>query len=101
MANRERRRFMKPAPALGGDDTVVPGGLRSVQDDGGLIAHGCGSRPSVWCSRADCPILETVNPRFKLWLFVAFPWTERRDRPFVARDVGSVRFGVTGSIEAA
>jgi hypothetical protein len=67
----------------------------------GPFAHGCGLRPAGWCSRARCPILETVNPRFKLLMFIAAAWTERRDRRFVAGEVGSVRSGVTGSIEAA
>jgi hypothetical protein len=43
----------------------------------------------------------TVNPWFELLMFVAAAWTERRDGRFVARDVGSGRSGVTGSIEAA
>jgi hypothetical protein len=47
------------------------------------------------------PDTVTVNPRFELLMFVAAPWTERRDRRFVARHVGSGRSGVTGSIEAA
>jgi len=34
-------------------------------------------------------------------MFIAARRTERRDRRFVARDVGSGRSGVTGNIEAA
>jgi hypothetical protein len=47
------------------------------------------------------PDTATVNPTFKLPMFIAAPWTARRDRRFIASDVGSVRSGVTGSIEAA
>jgi len=34
-------------------------------------------------------------------MFIAAAWAARSDRRFVACDVGSVRSGVTGSIEAA
>jgi hypothetical protein len=34
-------------------------------------------------------------------MLIAFGRTERRERRFVVRDVGSGRSGVTGSIEAA
>jgi hypothetical protein len=47
------------------------------------------------------PDTATVNPRCKLLMFIVAPWTAHRDRRFIAGEVGSVRFGVTGSIEAA
>jgi hypothetical protein len=47
------------------------------------------------------PDTATVNPRCTLLMFIAAPWTARRDRRFIAGDIGSVRSGVTGSIEAA
>jgi hypothetical protein len=47
------------------------------------------------------PDTATVNPRCKLLMLIAAPWTARRYCRFIAGDVGSVRPGVTGSIEAA
>ena len=64
-------------------------GLKSAQD------HGEADRPRRWVA-AQCMVLEgslpdtaaTVNPRFKLLMFIAAPWTARRKRRFVARGVG-------------
>jgi hypothetical protein len=51
--------------------------------------------------RGPLPDTVTVNPGFKLLMLIAVPRTERRARRFVAREVGSCRVGVRGSIEAA
>jgi hypothetical protein len=70
------------------------------------LAHGEPDRPrlwleaGVWWSRA-LPGTATLNPRFKLLMLIAARRTERRERRFVVRDVGSGRSAVTGSIEAA
>lgn len=47
------------------------------------------------------PILPPVNHRLKLLMLIPARRTERHDRRFVARDVGSGRPGVTGSSDAA
>ena len=64
------------------------------------IARGCGWRPVYGWSRA-LPGTATLNPRFKLMMLIAARRTERRERRFAVRDVGSGRSGVTGSIGAA
>lgn len=79
---------------------LASAGLRAAQ------AHGESDRPrlwleaGVWWSRG-LPGTATLNPRFKLLMLIAARRTERRERRFVVRDVGSGRSGVTGRIEAA
>ena len=59
------------------------------------------ARDPVYGDRGSSPDSATVNPRLKLLMFIAARRTERRDRCFVARDVGSGRSGMTGNSDAA
>ena len=64
-------------------------GRKSAQDQGEA------DRPRLWveaqCMELEGPLPDTaatVNPRSKVLMFIAAPWTARRDRRFVARRVG-------------
>ena len=81
-------------------DLFVSAGLKSAQ------AHGESDRPRLWLE-AGVWLVEGParychsEPEVKLLMLIAARRTERRERRFAVRDVGSGRSGVTGSIGAA